>query len=172
MVWGGVGGVSQIPFFRQPPHLTPNRHLTCVYSPSMASRNLQGMSFCRRQEHTHQAEGREGSSDPTWGSPWGPTRGPKLEDSHKGGQRDAQGDPEPATMGAHDSGLDWEFWTEGVHELGGPEEDPCEQRPAGPGAGGLGGLSPRAPPPQHSPSAKPRPVGRVLSRPHSARGRG
>lgn len=167
----GGGGVSD-PLLPSASHLTPNRHLTCVYSPSMASRNLPGMSFCQRQEHTHQAEGREGSSDPMWGSPWGPTRGPKLEDSHKGGQRDAQGDPEPATTGPHDSGLDWKFWTEGVHELGGPEEDPCEQRPAGPGAGGLGGLSPRATPPRHSPSAKPRPVGRVLSRPHSARGRG
>ena len=150
LVWRGGGGVSD-PLLPSASHLTPNRHLTCVYSPSMASRNLPGMSFCRRQEHTHQAEGREGSSDPTWGSPWGPTRGPKLEDSHKGGQRDAQGDPEPATTGPHDSGLDWKFWTEGVHELGGPEEDPCEQRPAGPGAGGLGGLSPRAPPPDTAP---------------------
>ena len=33
-------------------------------------------------------------------------------------------------MAPQDSGLDWEFWTEGVHELGAPEEDTCEQRPA------------------------------------------
>ena len=117
----------------------------------MASRNLQGMSFCRRQEHTHQAEGREGSSDPTWGSPWGPTRGPKLEDSHKGGQRDAQGDPEPATTGAHDSGLDWEFWTEGVHELGGPEEDPVSRDLQDQELGGWEGC----PPGHHLPNTAP-----------------
>lgn len=105
----------------------------------MASGNLQGMSFCRRQEHTHQAERKEGSSDQTWGSPWGPTRGPKLEDNHKGGQRGfSGGPPKPATMAPQDSGLDWEFWTEGVHELGAPEEDTCEQRPGRTRSGGPG----------------------------------
>lgn len=136
-------GESQIPSFLQPPHLTPNSHLTYVHSPSMASRNLQGMSFCRRQEHTHQAERKEGSSDQTWGSPWGPTRGPKLEDNHKGGQRGFSGGPP--------SQLQWPPRTVGLTGNSGLREcmssgpqrrTPVSRGLAGPGVGGLGGVSP------------------------------
>lgn len=136
-------GASRLPSFRQPPHLTPNRHLTCPQSKHGFQKPAGNVLLPKTGAYP---PGREegGQQGPNMGQPLGANQGPQVREQSQGRPMGMlRGTPESATTAPRDSGLDWEFWTKGVHEIRGAEEDTCEQRPSRTRSWGAGRAVPR-----------------------------
>lgn len=135
-------GASRLPSFRQPPHLTPNRHLTCPQSKHGFQKPAGNVLLPKTGAYP---PGREegGQQGPNMGQPLGANQGPQVREQSQGRPMGMlRGTPESATTAPRYSGLDWEFWNKECMRSGVLRRTPVSRGPAGPGAGGLGGLSP------------------------------
>lgn len=136
VVGAGGRGASRLPSFRQPSHLTPNRHLTCPQSKHGFQKPAGNVLLPKTGEYP---PGRERAAGTKHGAAPGDQPGAQVrEQSQRRPMRMLRGAPQSATTAPPDSGL----WDSGLRKClrsGALRRTPVSRGPAGPGAGGWEG---------------------------------